>query len=201
MYSTLWKAVATISSIPSSVKVQGLEEELEESEKTVRNLQTQLAGYVKNEAAQKQSVIQELAGRMATNAIAKGTYDYSVLWCECWLITLCSACSRILWIIICRSIRSATIISQSSWGESAQSTRCAWKSLVATHVHCIYTMWFPAEQLASETSLKSVLREQLEGLQGMITGFTNCLNSQTGFFVVQLDDRNSQKAVDSTSGK
>ncbi len=56
------------------VKVKGLEEELEESEKTVRNLQTQLAGYVKSEAAQKQHMIQEVAGQMATSAITKGTY-------------------------------------------------------------------------------------------------------------------------------
>ncbi|XP_064400606.1 sarcolemmal membrane-associated protein-like isoform X2 [Halichondria panicea] len=57
------------------VRVQDLEEELGESEKTVRNLQTQLAGYVKNEAALKQLTIEELGRRMASNAITKSKID------------------------------------------------------------------------------------------------------------------------------
>ncbi len=56
------------------MRVQGLEEELGESEKTVRNLQTQLTGYVKNEKALKQLTIEELARRMASNAITKSTH-------------------------------------------------------------------------------------------------------------------------------
>ena len=56
------------------MRVQDLEEELGESEKTVRNLQTQLAGYVKNEAALKQLTIEELGRRMASNAITKSTH-------------------------------------------------------------------------------------------------------------------------------
>ncbi len=56
------------------MRVQGLEEELGESEKTVRNLQTQLTGYVKDEKALKQLTIEELARRMANNAITKSMH-------------------------------------------------------------------------------------------------------------------------------
>ena len=44
----------------------------------MRNLQTQLAGYVKEQAAQKQENLQELARRISNSAIAKGT---CIRWC------------------------------------------------------------------------------------------------------------------------